>query len=185
MPEGGLKLTREMLETKSLADLREIAKLQGVKSITKYRKSELIDIIMAGGKSPKRSQTDYNYEESENELETETVPEPMIEDVIDEGPEEIEGVEGALPEAEQSGSRGQSGGQSFGGGSDPAQKSYRPAYVAPQYRDQKPAAYQQGYRQDNFTRRVYTDNRQQGNYQQRPHYDNRQRDRKRSCRERV
>ncbi len=45
-------MTREMLEAKSLADLRELAKLQGVKAITKYRKSELIDIITAGGKVP-------------------------------------------------------------------------------------------------------------------------------------
>ncbi|HMM32848.1 MAG TPA: Rho termination factor N-terminal domain-containing protein, partial [Clostridia bacterium] len=38
-----------MLLEKSLADLREIAKLQGVKSIAKYRKNELIDLIMNGG----------------------------------------------------------------------------------------------------------------------------------------
>lgn len=42
-------MTREMLLEKSLADLREIAKLQGVKSIAKYRKNELIDLIMNGG----------------------------------------------------------------------------------------------------------------------------------------
>jgi len=52
------------LEAKSLGDLREIAKLQGVKSITKYRKSELVDIIMAGGKTPSSSDTS---EEQENE----------------------------------------------------------------------------------------------------------------------
>ena len=38
-------MTREMLQEKSLNDLREIAKLQGVKSLTKYRKNELVDII--------------------------------------------------------------------------------------------------------------------------------------------
>lgn len=42
-------MTRDQLLEKSLGDLREIAKLQGVKSITKYRKSELVDIIMNGG----------------------------------------------------------------------------------------------------------------------------------------
>ncbi|MBR2156030.1 MAG: transcription termination factor Rho [Clostridia bacterium] len=41
-----------MLQEKSLNDLREIAKLQGVKSLTKYRKNELVDIIMNGGASP-------------------------------------------------------------------------------------------------------------------------------------
>ena len=43
-------MTREMLQEKSLSDLREIAKLQGVKALTKYRKSELVEIIMNGGK---------------------------------------------------------------------------------------------------------------------------------------
>lgn len=41
-----------MLQEKSLNDLREIAKLQGVKSLTKYRKNELVDIIMNGGAIP-------------------------------------------------------------------------------------------------------------------------------------
>ena len=47
--ERSLQLNREQLEAKSLGDLREIAKLQGVKSLTKYRKGELVEIIMAGG----------------------------------------------------------------------------------------------------------------------------------------
>jgi len=45
-------VTREMLQEKSLSDLREIARLQGVKSLTKYRKNELVDIIMNGGVLP-------------------------------------------------------------------------------------------------------------------------------------
>ena len=49
-------MTREMLQEKSLNDLREIAKLQGVKSLTKYRKNELVDIIMNGGAVPAASQ---------------------------------------------------------------------------------------------------------------------------------
>lgn len=40
-------LDREILQTKSLADLREIARLSGIKSITKYRKGELIDLLSA------------------------------------------------------------------------------------------------------------------------------------------
>ena len=48
-------MTREMLQEKSLNDLREIAKLQGVKSLTKYRKNELVDIIMNGGAMPAAS----------------------------------------------------------------------------------------------------------------------------------
>ena len=38
-------MTREILEEKSLMDLREIAKAQGVKSITKYRKSSLSTLL--------------------------------------------------------------------------------------------------------------------------------------------
>lgn len=45
-------MTREQLCEKTLESLREIAKAQGVKSITKYRKAELIDIIMNGGTVP-------------------------------------------------------------------------------------------------------------------------------------
>lgn len=45
-------MNQEQLEAKSLGDLREIAKLQGVKSITKYRKSDLVRIIMNGGTVP-------------------------------------------------------------------------------------------------------------------------------------
>ncbi len=39
-------MDREMLEQKSLSDLREIAKLGGIKSITKYRKGELVDLLI-------------------------------------------------------------------------------------------------------------------------------------------
>ena len=46
-------MNQEQLEAKGLGDLREIAKLQGVKSVTKYRKPELIRIIMNGGVPPK------------------------------------------------------------------------------------------------------------------------------------
>ncbi len=45
-------MTREQLLEKSLGDLREIAKLQGAKSLTKYRKHELVAIIMNGGMVP-------------------------------------------------------------------------------------------------------------------------------------
>ncbi|MDO4568723.1 MAG: Rho termination factor N-terminal domain-containing protein, partial [Clostridia bacterium] len=42
-------MDRKTLSQKTLADLRAIAKMQGVKSVAKYRKDELLDIIMAGG----------------------------------------------------------------------------------------------------------------------------------------
>ena len=47
-------MTREMLLEKSLGDLRKIAGALGVRSLTKYRKSELADIIMNQGKLPEK-----------------------------------------------------------------------------------------------------------------------------------
>ena len=58
-------MTREMLQEKSLNDLREIAKLQGVKSLTKYRKNELVDIIMNGGASPAATAAEESAAEAE------------------------------------------------------------------------------------------------------------------------
>jgi len=40
-------LTKEALETKKLSDLRELAKRQGIKTLSKYRKTELIELILA------------------------------------------------------------------------------------------------------------------------------------------
>ena len=45
----------KILKTKKLEDLRYIAKMMGIKSITKYRKGELIDFILeAGGKEEEK-----------------------------------------------------------------------------------------------------------------------------------
>lgn len=44
-------MDKEVLKTKSLADLREIARLSGIKAITKYRKGELIDMLATDSSS--------------------------------------------------------------------------------------------------------------------------------------
>ena len=67
-------MTREMLQEKSLNDLREIAKLQGVKSLTKYRKNELVDIIMNGGAIP--SAVQQPSEPPAPQLEAQPDPQP-------------------------------------------------------------------------------------------------------------
>lgn len=67
-------MTREMLQEKSLNDLREIAKLQGVKSLTKYRKNELVDIIMNGGAIP--SVVQQPAEPPAPQLEAQPAPQP-------------------------------------------------------------------------------------------------------------
>lgn len=63
-----------MLQEKSLNDLREIAKLQGVKSLTKYRKNELVDIIMNGGAIP--SAVQQPSEPPAPQLEAQPDPQP-------------------------------------------------------------------------------------------------------------
>ena len=63
-----------MLQEKSLNDLREIAKLQGVKSLTKYRKNELVDIIMNGGAIP--SAVQQPAEPPAPQLEAQPDPQP-------------------------------------------------------------------------------------------------------------
>ena len=45
-------MNRELLEGKSLADLREIAKMAGIKSLTKYRKGELMELILERDQAP-------------------------------------------------------------------------------------------------------------------------------------
>ena len=53
-------MTREEMLEKSLESLRTIAKAQGVKSVTKYRKAELVDIIMSGGAADKERSSSKN-----------------------------------------------------------------------------------------------------------------------------
>lgn len=79
-------MTREMLLQKSLADLREIAKLQGVKSIAKYRKHELADLIMNGG-VPTGETSEQDIEvKSEPEVEKpankSAAPEPAVQETV-------------------------------------------------------------------------------------------------------
>lgn len=45
-------MDRDALQEKSLADLRELARLAGIKSITKYRKGELIDMLIGDQPTP-------------------------------------------------------------------------------------------------------------------------------------
>lgn len=46
---ASLPMTRSMLEEKTIGDLRQIAKAMGIKYLTKYRKSEIIDMIISSG----------------------------------------------------------------------------------------------------------------------------------------
>lgn len=76
---------RSILEGKSLEDLRYIAKMLGLKSITKYRKSELIDLIINVGDTQVKSEIKENSTSdtkaiSEEKQEEESKEEPKPEE---------------------------------------------------------------------------------------------------------
>lgn len=137
-------MTREMLQERSLNDLREIAKLQGVKSLTKYRKNELVDIIMNGGAIP--SAVQQPAEPPAPQLEAQPDPQPAA-------PASVQPIQAAEQPAEEAHVR-----HSDVLHEAPAQprSQYVPAYQAQQPRQM---GYQQQYRKP-----------YQQNYQQRPGY---------------
>ena len=150
-------MTREMLQEKSLNDLREIAKLQGVKSLTKYRKNELVDIIMNGGAIPSAAQ--QTAEPPALQLEAQPDPQPAA-------PTSGQPMQAAEQPAEEARVR-----HSDVLHEAPAQprSQYVPAYQAQQPRQM---GYQQQYRkpyQQNYQQRQgygYNQNRyQQQGYQ--------------------
>lgn len=150
-------MTREMLQEKSLNDLREIAKLQGVKSLTKYRKNELVDIIMNGGAIP--SAVQQPAEPPAPQLEAQPDPQPAA-------PASGQPIQAAEQPAEEAHMR-----HSDVLHEAPAQprSQYVPAYQAQQPRQM---GYQQQYRkpyQQNYQQRQgygYNQNRyQQQGYQ--------------------
>ena len=78
----------ELLQTKSLSDLREIAKLAGVKSVTTYKKAELLQklIDMAGESEREQEQQRPQEEQAEQKQNPEIFTDEfaMHPDTIDE-----------------------------------------------------------------------------------------------------
>ena len=135
-------MNKEQLEAKSLGDLREIAKLQGVKSLTKYRKNELVEIIMGGGVVP----SDFTSSEEEQAPGEEgTVPfEPGIAAQTEQN-EPVGDLSGGIPQ------------QDVDGG-------YRRAGYTPRpYQQNKPYYDNRQQQQGGYQRRQYS---QSGSYQQ-------------------
>lgn len=169
----------ELLESKGLNDLREIAKLMGIKGVSKYRKSELIDLI----KGENGNSVEIGGEKEEKTSE--------IKNVVD--PEQTRNEENRLSEAqrpyfEQQDKNAESVEQSSGGhvpytprknpyyerngyqGSSYPQGGYQQNYSPNGYNRQ--SGYQQGgYRQG--TAQQYGRNTYQG-YQQQPYYNQQQ-----------
>ena len=77
-----------LLKEKSLMDLREIAKMAGIKSVTKFRKSELLDMLY---------ELDRKARSVETVQEQEQEPEPETPEMMEEEPEE----EGNIPAYQQ------------------------------------------------------------------------------------
>ena len=130
-------MTREQLLEKSLGDLREIAKLQGAKSLTKYRKHELVEIIMNGG----------------------IVPDMFGDEAAPVAAETAEPAEAAAPAAQDEAPPPPAENAPPAPPAGPREDSYeqRPRYQQP-YRQQPRQDYQNG----NYTRRYNNQNQGQG-----------------------
>lgn len=142
-------MNQEQLEAKSLGDLREIAKLQGVKSITKYRKPELVRIIMNGGVVPQNE-----------ELEAASAsPAPAVATA----PAQPEVAPAAAEAAPAAASQPQAAGGATMTVHDLSAPRMRASYAPrPQQGYQKPSYENRGYQQGGYQpRRSY----QQGGYQ--------------------
>ncbi|PKM40648.1 MAG: transcription termination factor Rho [Firmicutes bacterium HGW-Firmicutes-9] len=167
-------MNKEQLEAKSLGDLREIAKLQGVKSLTKYRKSDLVEIIMGGGVVPSDFASADESEPEEPEAESAPVtsaPQPQGEpagDLANEMPQDSDGGYrrgGYTPRPYQQNkpyydNRQQGGYQ---------RRQYSPQGSYQQNYQQQQGGYQQGgYQQGGYQRNNYQQNsyQQQNGYQQ-------------------
>ena len=144
-------MNQEQLEAKSLGDLREIAKLQGVKAVTKYRKPELVTIIMNGGVVP----ADLNAPPAQKES---GAPRPVAEAGSDRAGIPAEPVAPAAEPVAEPGPAIH----------DPSAPRIRPSYVSrPQTGYQKPAYDSRNYSQGGYQpRRGYQGSYQQGGYQQ-------------------
>lgn len=154
-------------------DLREVARLQGVKSLTKYRKSELIEIIMNGGKLPGQTPE----AEASAPMQQENNPAPQEERSVSSA--EVSQGNAPLEAAEPPVARPTIPGQPAVRAPEES-SGYQPRYTAPAYQ-QRPSYQQGGYsnrRQQypqqqqqrqygsNFNNRSYQGGYQQPGYQQ-------------------
>ena len=169
--KGELELDRETLQAKSLADLREISKLAGLKSITKYRKSELIEMLLGNMSAPADETEALEALQKEAEIEQEAAGE--------EPPAEQKPLHASRPRQAHIGS--QKAAQDGAEGMPGADNYRKPAYVAPGYqaRPQVETPYQQRRQYSTFSQggdTAYQPRRQpsgyQGSYQRRTYNNN-------------
>jgi transcription termination factor Rho len=87
-------LDSSILRSKKLDDLRVIAKTMGIKSITKYRKDELIDLILQNSAEEENFKKDGIEEIDINDIDMEELPDKVSEEL--EQMDNINGAEGIL-----------------------------------------------------------------------------------------
>lgn len=99
---GGEKVIvdSEILESKRLEDLRVIAKTLGIKSVTKYRKSELIDMILNNAKDEESDEErdrviEIEDRSPENEIDIDDLDVDKLPDKVTEELEQMENIDGA------------------------------------------------------------------------------------------
>ena len=133
--------------------MREIAKLQGVKSLTKYRKGELVDIIMSGGKTSPSDAAASGAQSQPNELAARQAP--------------LENEAAAMPESSEGGYKRSS--YAPRGGYQPHKPYYdsraQGGYQRRSYGPQQ-GGYQQGYSQNGYQQSGYQGQYGRGSYQQ-------------------
>ncbi|MDR1620313.1 MAG: transcription termination factor Rho [Clostridiales bacterium] len=187
-------MDRKSLETKSLVDLKELAKLGGLKSVNKYRKSELVELLLSdtavpvGDKSPARipGSASGASPEPEKPMRTVAAATPA-------GEAPVAGMGAPMPASagEQAAPAYQPPRLAPEDGGAPADGYRKPAYVAPSYQPKaepsyhprRQGGYQQGeggyqqrrgystYQGNNYQqRRNYQGNNYQGGYQQQGNY---------------
>ena len=81
-----------ILEDKKLADLRVIAKTLGIKSITKYRKKELIDLFLREAKKGVKEETN---EQNNQIIEIEDIDMDKLPEKVSEEIEQMDNINGA------------------------------------------------------------------------------------------
>lgn len=143
-------MDREILLEKSLNDLRTIAKLQGVKAATKYRKSELIDIIMAGGVVESATASENDYSDAPVTNGRETAAETETATASNEKPVQAPVQESYVPSYQQNRT-------SY----SPIQQTTRPQYEQRQSYNRQDSYQQRSYSRDDYSR---NDSQRQGGY---------------------
>ena len=158
-------LDRDILMEKSLADLREIAKMAGVKSISKYRKPELVELLLADElpEPAKRGRPKAQAEET-------AAGAPQAQEAAAEAPAALQPPEQEEPEPQAAVQ--EPAGES---GAEAAQRSFQRTQFAPQAAEPRrrtlglqPESDSESYRAQTPARPARTYDNSQGGYRQ-PH----------------